>query len=378
MKVDIRDRTILEGLRPLDVASYLRSRGWEASESGPRASVWRLAGDQPAEILLPADRELADFAPRMADALAAIAIVEDRSELELFTDLTLSAHDVVRLRASIEDDGDGTIPVDAGAELIKNAREMMLAAASATVERRSFFPTRKPALATDYMSRVRLGQTELGSYIVTLLSPVSPTLHVAKQQDLGLADPFERQVTLTLARSLAALRQAASDAAATGNFESFEAAVNRGVTANLCTAVVGMTEGLGRSADLDIGISWSPARPLQEEEPSRVRFGADTAPTIREAARIIRETAPLDDYEVIGLVVHLDRRPDEKLGRIRVLSVTDGDARTISMTLAPTDYTVAIRAHKNRLPVSATGRLTKAGPMWVLDGARDFAPLQSN
>lgn len=347
MKVDIRDISVLRALRPLEVAGYLRSTGWSLTEQIPeRATVWQHPGAEEFEVFLPLDRRLTDFAARMAEVLRAVAYAEARSQLEVLHDLTQSGHDIIRIRAAFEGSGDGTIPIDAGTEVIERARDMLLSVASAAAERRSFFPTRKPALATDYMARVRLGQTELGSYVVTLLSPVAPALRVAAQQDLGLEDPFERKVTLMLAGSLQAMRDAATDATATGSFDSFSEAVDRGVTANLCEAIAGMTGALGLAADLEIGVSWSPTRPIAADTVSATRFSPDTAPVISEAARIMREATPIDEYRAVGLVVRLAQVPPEQSGRVWVLTVADDRPRTIGMTLGPADYPSAIHASR--------------------------------
>lgn len=377
MKVDIRDASVLQRLRPFDVVSYLRATGWRRGGGEARATIWLRDGDEPAEILVPEDRGLADFAARMADVLETLALVERRSQLEILHDLTIAGHDVIRLRANAGDSGDGTIAIDAGTELIDNARDMLLAAAAATAERRSYFPTRKPAIAMDYMDRVRLGQTEFGSYVVTLLSPVSPSLSSTAQQDLGLMEPpYERKVTMTLARALDALRRAAADAASTGTDASFQSAVEDGVTANLCSAIAGMTEQLGNAAELEIGLSWSPARPLTHDAPAKVRFGSDAAPLLREAARIMKDASPIEDYKVVGLVVGLKQRPEETQGRVQILSVSEEAPRSIRMTIDPSNYADAIRAHENRLPVMATGQLVRQGPVYTLEGVSDFMVLE--
>jgi hypothetical protein len=376
MKVEIRDSAVLRALLPIDVTAYLRSHAWvQQTEQLGRVSVWHPEHDADIEVEVPGDQTLADFAARMADVLQAISQVEDRSQLQVLYDLMESGHDVVRLRAATPGAGEtGTIAINAGVQLIGNARDMLLAAASATAERKGFFPTRKPPAAVEYMDRVRLGRSEIGSYVVTLLSPVAPLLRSALRPDLGLEEPFDRRVTVMLARSLGALRMAANDAVMTGAFDSFQASVEQGVTANLCTAVAGMTEGLGDGGELTVGLSWSPVRPLLEDVPRQTRFGPDVAPIIREAARVIKAAAPIDDHHVVGFVVHLDQLPQAEKGRIGVLSVAaDQSTRTISMTLDAEQYAVAHRAHGgDKLPVSVVGRLVRIGHLFQLEDPHDF------
>ncbi len=103
MLVQIRDRKSLERLPIVNLRSYLLSRGW--TSVGP----W---GDRPAiifakedenknrEILVPTRDTVADYAERIAEAIAILAEVEERSQLDVFQDLSASGADVIRLRSS--------------------------------------------------------------------------------------------------------------------------------------------------------------------------------------------------------------------------------------------------------------------------------------
>lgn len=174
MKVRITDKSSFEALRPLDVAAYVRSTGWRLTGFwGTDASVWSSAER---EIVLPEHTQFADFALRMAEVVAALAEVEKRSQLELFRDLTMAAADVVRVRVASPLAADGSVGLDEGVMLFNSAREMILSAARATVSPRPYFRSRLPGEAEEYLRKVRLGQTERGSYVATIVCPVSPEL----------------------------------------------------------------------------------------------------------------------------------------------------------------------------------------------------------
>ena len=51
---------------------------------------------------------------------------------------------------------------------------MVLAAACSLREPRPVYGARNDREANEFMRRVRLGQTEVGSFVVTILSPVVP------------------------------------------------------------------------------------------------------------------------------------------------------------------------------------------------------------
>jgi len=141
----------------------------------------------------------------------------------------------------------------------------------------------------EYLGRVRMGQTERGSYVLTILSPVAPAL--ASQSELRLDDeppePFERQVTL--AEGLAALEHAARQAAASGGLSPLEEAVPFGVSANLCEAVAGLA-AVSPAEGIEVRVAWSRTRPLVTSAPSRIFLGSDSIPLIQEAARRFKDS----------------------------------------------------------------------------------------
>ena len=118
--------------------------------------------------------------------------VEDRSQLDILRDLYNSGFDVVRLAALSPNSEDGTVRIEDGVQLFERARDILLAAACATVRPQPVFHSRKPQQATEYMRKARLGQTEHGSYVLTLLSPVAPQLSVHSESDLFLLRGVER------------------------------------------------------------------------------------------------------------------------------------------------------------------------------------------
>jgi hypothetical protein len=91
MRASVRESSALTALKPLEVASYLRVRGWrQEAEIGDKGSIWVLpaSGDRDeADITLPLRRDLGDFALRMGDVLRTLAVVEQRPETEVLHDL---------------------------------------------------------------------------------------------------------------------------------------------------------------------------------------------------------------------------------------------------------------------------------------------------
>jgi hypothetical protein len=366
VKVAVRDAAVLGALHPLDVAAYLRSTAWRPVDRiGDKGTVWTRAAPsgEELEILLPLRADLRDFTARMADVLTTLGAAEDRSQLDILRDITCSSADVVRLELHGSAVVDQSLPLPQGVLAFARAHELMLAAACAAVEPRAVYATRKPAQAVDYVSRLRLGQTEPGSYVVSILSPVAPSLDQAGGGPVE--EPFERRVTTTLARATSAALHAAEVAGSTGELQPFLDATRLGVSANLCDALAGLVLETGAES-LAVRLRWSPSRPPPAEVPSRVLFARDTAGVVREASRIFRETTPREEFELHGMVVALQRDEGAGSGTVTIAALVDGALRKVRVALGPEAYGAAIRAHQEEQRVRCLGRLIKEGRSLVL------------
>ena len=102
MLVQIRDSAALSSISIVSLRAYLNSREWTD------AGVW---GERPItifarehdgrtwEILVPHRDTIAGYAENMAEAVAVLAEVEERSQLDVFYDLSATSCDVVRLHS---------------------------------------------------------------------------------------------------------------------------------------------------------------------------------------------------------------------------------------------------------------------------------------
>jgi hypothetical protein len=285
MKAHILDAEALCAISPAALAAFARSEKWTKVEGyGAHADVYAGAGRP--EIIVPRTDLLADYASAVSRLIEVFAASADRDELTVYRDLAGADRDVVRVRV-LGAEKDGSVALDAGVRIVAQAREMLLAAACAA---RSSHPVYRPHAnreASDYMRRVKLGQTEHGSFVVTLLAPVPPLLEPAHSSTNWASlddEPLERMVTRRLMEALEASRHAA-EMALSGDGAAFENAVAAGVSANLCEAVAGLIE---QSDGLDISLTWARTRPTPETL-RKVAFSSKDAEMLKEAARTFRQ-----------------------------------------------------------------------------------------
>ncbi|MBP2144902.1 hypothetical protein J2129_000356 [Methanofollis sp. W23] len=378
MKLDPRDYSLLSSLHPLDIAEYLSSRGWKNLEVNPeKFSTWEYVDEENNDrnifdILLPLNQEFKDYEIRIGEIINILENVEKRPQIEILKDLQMIFADVVRVRRDTPETSQGNVPINMGVQLVQQAKEMVLAAACSTIEPRPFFPPKKFKDALEYMETVFMGQTEIGSYILPIISKLPPPYRGQQY----LFEPFERQVTQNLACALNVMNTTAQEyiekTSPDDSIEIFKSTVQKGVSANLCEAVVEMSSFNDDFQDVEFGFTWSPKYQTDQDIPKKIVLKAEKMPIFEKAADYLREFEPKENFVVYGPVLRLERLEESTMGKITVQSFVFGSVRNIKIELSEHDYHLAIQAHDQQKNVYCKGTLQKEGRTYWLSVVHHF------
>lgn len=372
MRVRISDGKALREISPHSLAAYVKSQGWyPAEEYGDSSLVFEKSGFP--EIIVPKTSEIGDYEYSVSQVIAALSKIEDRGELQVFNDLITSDKDVIRLTAQGEGHS-GTIAVTDGLGFLQNSFNLLQAAACSAIDPKPYFHAGKYRRASSYMQKVEMGQTERGSFVVNLLAPVPPALHLDQGNiwDEIYSEPFERAVTFTFVNALRSAKEAAFDTVNSSKLENFYQKVPRGISANLCSALADLIE-YGRN--LKISLTWARTRPLERERPS-FEFGRSEGELFREVARAFLEREPQFDQTFTAFVVRLKREAAEERGHIG-LQLFGGET-PVAATADVSDrlYRAAIFAHEHKRLVQISGDLKKKGQRWHFEPLHDITVLK--
>jgi len=369
MIAQIRDKSVFEAISSHDARAYMIAQGWEIKETlQNKALILSRAGTEE-ELLLPLRKELGDYALRMSELVNKLSEIENSSALSIISDINTNSADVIRIRI-IEGAKDGSISLATTSEIIHEAKDMFLAAACAAHQPKKVYGHRKPDEAMHYLDKVRVGQTERGSYILTFISPVSPNLtsNLPDKDEIDY-DPFDRMTTKVLAKSLLALKNAASSI--TNSLEAFEKEIVNGVSANLCLAISNILEKAGST---EISIKWANTRPKPKILlDNSITFDREMGPIIAEAARNFKLSEPQLEISVSGWVHNLKKESStDPEGTIKLNVAIDRKLKSLKVILSKEDYNKAIAAHKESKAISLDGDLYREGRSYELRNPRNL------
>jgi hypothetical protein len=326
--------------------AYLQSKQWyEDGKIRSVATIWHRWDDVDSEILVPS-LTAKDYLPRFRQALLSLSVYEKRLICSVARDIRRIFLDIITVRIIHDDTADGTIPINDGVLLITKAKELLSAAAQSVYAKRRQFTGGVPREAKEYLDTLLLGQTEVGSYIVNVISPAQPVMSVNVQTAESV--PLGQVVAGNLITSLEALVRASAAYEENGNLQAFDAAVGSGASSNLCDALLGFS-GEKHHREFEITVTGA-SIPMFESQPKKFIFDSHDVELLEKVSDYYKDDYVLLQRRVMGYITKLSRPKDQTSGTI-IIDATLGDIeRKVRIELSGDDYHMAILAHdKSRL-----------------------------
>jgi hypothetical protein len=365
-----------QGIRVADLRAYLLAQGWKIRPF-KRPQVIYFEGPpaddgKPLILLIPASEQLRDYPDRVEEILNTLTVLEMRPLPEVIRNIVTPTADILQIRLAGPETRTGTLGLGFISGFVSGMKDLLVFAACSQFEPKPFYP-RALREAVEFADRCRFRPASNGSFQVDVEAPLTPP---ANQMQIDLGDyPIERFVLTTLMQGLGEL-QKAIDA---GETSSLLANLPRGVSANLCEAILRMKPDTSE-VTWEISISWSPSWPMHATSiPRSVRIQDRSFEQISAIGRALRAGKKQRRGLLRGKIVRLSGR-DPVHGEAGPLSVllavdaADAPAR-VKILLNPEQYREAAAAHLNGYRVTVEGILDRVGRSWHLLDVSDFHVL---
>ncbi len=268
----------------------------------------------------------------------------------------------------------GLIPWNDGRDLIESARYTLVAGAKAHMEPSRHFSNRFGQFANRYLDQVLMGQSGVGSYIVTAMAPVTARVPIRKSSDAtlgydGIDEVSAREICTSVIRALEGATEALDHFKILGSMTGFEEQVNRGVSYELLRALRDMSAGADES-DITVKVASMGGSLFQDVEPMIHRFqftGGDTPILERASVQLSAPSENLNERVTVEGRVHLLTKKD--VGIVGVVGVDDGDHRYRVRLSSDEEYHQAVMAHDEDRNIRVEGELSLEGSLRWLYGA---------
>lgn len=344
---------------------YVRIRPPEAEE-GIFPQRWSL--------LVPLNREAPDYSDLMNAALVELAdssIGSIRASTLLFR-LRIGQADSFYFRKESAAPT-GLISWRDGEELVRSARQTLAAGAKAHQNQCRRFSNRFGQFAGRYLDTVFMGQTAVGSYVVTAYAPADAAVALTSSKSTAESLPGlessvpAREVTKAVGRALEATQEAVLHFRNTGKLSGFEAGVSQGVSYDFLTALQGIT----RNSDSgEVVLEWD-VDSMGDGSLLKFEFtGSDTAVLEKASNQLSTDREKSAEVVVTGRVHLLTKK---ELGGPGVfgMETLESNPKKYRVRLSDAEeYHDAVKAHDRDLTIRVAGRIEKDGTLsWLYDAS---------
>jgi hypothetical protein len=336
---------------PDALQAFLLAHGW--APEGPRGPAGRFYSkphsDVTSSVLVVTKPTSPHYQSATSLLIDKVADVEGLSREALLRDLTMAGFDVVRVR--LVDADDSAVELDRIIKIVRESRSALTAAANAAASRmpRKNYAGRQPESVGEFAERVRLGQTERGSFVLPLLCPYSydpsETLMIPREW-------FGRRVTKTFVSAVEAIDEALGYAGGREEIDAFIEGVPKGVSANMCAALARLAEAAGR---IQLSVRWALPEP-EPFAPRAVTIDSSASPVLLRAAAKMVEADPPRPEPLLAFVTKLHQP-----GHAIVETVIEGRHRNIHLEIPLELRDTFSRAWNDRQPLVIYGELGTDG-----------------
>jgi hypothetical protein len=382
------DQTNLEfikEIKPENIISFLHVNNWkEINKTNDEIDIFQTENNgEKYKVWIPLKSESSDYLAMVFSALNTISQAQQKSVGQLIEDFqTIGVGDVIRFHAYDYYLPEGnTLPFLEGLSLFSRIKQLATAAASSVVDKRPIHSKKPSTEVKEYIDSLRLGQTEKGSYLIKVISPIEQLeKNPGEIDNFTESIPFSRRAVVELFQSVKTLNEVAQTVNKLGKFDFhlFLDAVPKGVSANLCEALLptqSLEDEYPKDTSLEISVTWS-YLVIDDTLPkdAKVFIEKESIPQIRKAAKEFRMHNP-ESINLQGWVNILERDSRKGPGLIRILGRVHDKIRSVRVNLEPEDYNLAIDAHKNGYIVAVEGDLRLENNIYHLYNPRNLHPI---
>lgn len=375
-------------LNPLAVTKYLSETNWELypiKRNDIKIFQYKKE-DLFEQVTIPLDKKLRDYKNAMYDAVCKIAYVEKKSVEQLMLYLLNPNTDILKIRLDKKEVESGNIMFDDAIQLFDNAKKLIAATALDVINPKKIHYGRINEPVRNFLSQCRFGQTEIGSYVVSVICPFVDFPKTEGYKKLNAffdeeqyAYSLTREVINRLMTNVATIKQKIDD----GNLESL-ANYNSPISSNFYEALSGLSMDT-EDTTVEFMAEWSPTVQSNRCQYNRISVTNDYYEPIRTIISKMKEytnkrietvdkikrleVAPIIDSgeygtsertEIVGKIIELKAAPvidSREYGTIVIYVGDNARVKSVTVKLDREDYDKAVAAHQHGKAVKVVGDL---------------------
>lgn len=339
------------------VCQYLSLKGWHEISTLFEGKVRQfLAPNEEYAILIPMTKDFSDYYHVMHDSLLTVATFDNKTLNALFNVLINPSSDILKWRIADDNTSLGAISFNTMLDNIDNIKNIL---ATTCIDIMSPSQYHKKVMVTDVQNQIasyKFGQTEIGSYILNLVSPLG--FYQYQLFDPNVEElPINRRINMRMLKNINDIQQSVLD----NSSQLDENVASGNISVNFLNALTKIYDD-NKDSDVSISAAWDVNIPTIIENP--VSSLTLCPRCIEKVAQTAEKYTPTQEQDVqktyYGKITNISGAPEvdsrEKLV-ITLASIGDENQKvTVKVELDNSIYShIVTDAFENGANVKVTG-----------------------
>ncbi len=261
--------TILDRIKDIDQQNFIRfleSKGWKQSVSFEDKTYQYISPDEKYSALILGNKHYSDYNKVLTESLKSVSEYLSINLESLLANLLYPAYDVLKWRISNESTTRGTISLESFPQLLDSIKNTFSSALK---------DIENPALkhfkvntkdATNLFKDLQVGQTEIGSYVINILSPLG-----YYQWDLFDSNYEEYPKSRKVIEHILSNINLVSRDINSGNKDNIEKALEQtDFSVNFLESILDIKKSVGDESFIELQTDWSVYLPPSQKTPTKV------------------------------------------------------------------------------------------------------------
>jgi len=374
---------------------YLRYNKWiqDVDFANKKIKLYRKVIDEEEySLFLPTSNDFKDSVRRINDAIEILSEIKDTTNHEI-TKESLKANnqlilikdeivpkttiqntkDILSIRIISKLSEKGTIPLEYGSSVIEGLKKLVLSAIFNEEHPQPFF-IRPNKSSQEQLSRYKLGQTQVGSYVFN----IEIDNEIDNGEQLEFKDNEQIEATLSEERKVIKRIQNGISQIKKDNIEElFENSYKKGLNANMCDALLNF-QMENYDIKIESKVQWSDLLPKPNDIKEKVILESDDFYKVKMLSEKYKENKSVE-HRMKGKIIRLTHRKDlhENVIERNIVIQTEieGKNKNVKIDLSDKEYKIACEAHKQDKDVLINGEMLKQGKYWTMINYNKFDVL---
>lgn len=357
---------LTEKINPLAFVKYLKKTRWLPFHT-KRSDIKVFQNERGLDfyqVTIPMEKSLGDYQQAMYKAISTVAEVESKPIEQLMLYLLNPNADILKIRLDKKNVETGSILFDDAIRMYENAKKLLAATALDILHPKRYHQGRIDDTILDFLSNCRYGQTEIGSYVVSVVCPFAELDDGDGSYQLSIfsEEPecersLTRKVTSRLMDNLSIIKRYIDE----GEMDRLLTLDSKNIiSANFYEALIGLNLS-SEDTGVEFRAEWSPFVKAPNHIQNKVMLSHDYYQPIQATINKLKEETS-KATKIIGRIKKLESSPDVQTrttGKITVVYLDESDhCKTVTVKLEKNDYDKAIEAHEKGSHVEIIGQLS--------------------